>query len=538
MSDYWKRRAIKAEKKVNDGAKELEDVVARAYRQAQDYITKKVAKLFARTKQQTGLDEDEAKRMLNQTVPIAELVELRRPAKDISDPELQNQAKKRLTGLALKHRITVAEDLKAKSYLVSKQVADVQIDKQTSFYIDTINELYKEAAAESVIKEAQSNAKNGVVKEVWNKKDYKFKQLSTKSVENILDSHWQGSNYSKRLWGDTEALAKRLEELFTVEALTGMSEFKMAQAIASEFDRSINVARRLIRTEANYMANQSKLTAWQSKGIEKYQIVAILDLRTSEICRDQDHRVYLIKDAKVSITMPPFHPWCRSIIAYYSERLSNIPRKALDPITGKTFDIKGDATYDDWMDKLKALHSDSDIEKAKQKTVNQKMDSADFQKIKSVLGSDSPKTLEDYQELKYNGGRDWRLTKLDYQRRQKLMENQDLKLPNADTATIDNRKFTDYLFSESSKSGYPKGKLISSRFGYGKTNYDDFREEILKRSSLYPATNRGSNGFGDSYEQKIVMYNDKGKPYNFVVGWFVKGSETKMSTIMIKEVKG
>ena len=124
MSDYWQKRAIKSEKKVNDGAKQLEDVVARAYRQAQDYITKQVAKLFARTKQQTGLDEDEAKRMLNQTVPVTELVELRRLAKDVSNPELQKQAKQRLTGLALKHRITRAEDLKAKAYISAKQVAE------------------------------------------------------------------------------------------------------------------------------------------------------------------------------------------------------------------------------------------------------------------------------------------------------------------------------------------------------------------------------------------------------------------------------
>lgn len=404
MSDYWQKRAIKAEKKVNDGAKQLEDVVVRAYRQAQDYITKQVAKLFTRTKQQTGLDEDEAKRMLNQTVPVTELVELRRLAKDVSNPDLQNQAKKRLTGLALKHRITVAEDLKAKSYLVSKQVADVQLEKQTSFYIDTIHELYKEATAESIIRDAQPSVKKG----------HEFKQLSTKSVENILNSHWKGSNYSKRLWGDTEALAKRLEELFTVEALTGMSEFKMAQAIASEFDRSINVSRRLIRTEANYMANQGKLKAWQTRGIERYQIIAILDLRTSEICQHQDHKVYLVEDAEVGVTMPPFHPWCRSIIAYYSERLANTPRKAIDPITGKTVDIKGDSTYNDWMDKLKDLHSDDEIKKMKQKTINLKKDSFDYQKIKSIIGHDAPKTLEQYQELKYNGGSEWTKLKDNY----------------------------------------------------------------------------------------------------------------------------
>lgn len=527
MSDYWQKRAIKAEKKVNDGAKQLEDVVARAYRQAQDYITKQVAKLFARTKQQTGLDEYEAKRMLNQTVPVAELVELRRLAKDISNPDLQNQAKKRLTGLALKHRITVAEDLKAKSYLVSKQVADVQLKRQTSFYIDTIDESYKEATAESIIRDAQPSVKKG----------HEFKQLSTKSVENILDSHWQGSNYSRRIWDDTEALAKRLEELFTVEALTGMSEFKMSQAIASEFDRSINVARRLIRTEANYMANQGKLSAWQSRGIEKYQIVAVLDLRTSEICQHQDHKVYLIKDAKVSVNMPPFHPWCRSIIAYYSERLANTPRKATDPITGKTVDVKSDSTYDDWMDKIKELHSDDEIEKMKQKIANLRMDSADFQNIKSVLGDDSPKTLEQYQELKYNGGRDWRLTKLDYQRRKRLLENQDLKLPNANTATIDNRKFTEYLFDGKNDLGLIKGKLITDKLGYSIDNYRDFKNEILTRANDYPVTIKRKNEFGIGYEQKMIMYRSDKRPVNIVAGWTAKGNSTHLSSIMIKEVK-
>ena len=527
MSDYWQKRAIKAEKKVNDGAKQLEDVVVRAYRQAQDYITKQVAKLFTRTKQQTGLDEDEAKRMLNQTVPVAELVELRRLAKDVSNPELQKQAKQRLTGLALKHRITRAEDLKAKAYISAKQVADVQLEKQTSFYIDTIHELYKEATAESIIRDAQTSVEKG----------HEFKQLSTKSVENILDSHWKGSNYSKRLWGDTEALAKRLEELFTVEALTGMSDFKMAQAIASEFDRSINVARRLIRTEANYMANQGKLKAWKARGIEKYQILAILDLRTSEICQHQDHKVYLVEDAEVGVTMPPFHPWCRSIIGYYSERLVNTPRKAIDPITGKTVDIKGDSIYDDWMDKLKELHSDDEIEKMKQKTINLKTDSADYQKIKSILGKDAPKTLEDYQVLKYNGGRDWKLTKLDYQRRKRLTENQDLKLPNSSTATIDDRKFTEYLFGGKNDLGLIKGRLITDKLGYSLDNYRDFKNQILARANDYPVTIKRKNEFGTGYEQKMIMYGPDKKPINIVAGWSAKGNNTHLSSIMIKEAK-
>ncbi|MGH1806264.1 minor capsid protein [Enterococcus gallinarum] len=402
---YWERRNIDAEQKINDGAIKVEEAVAKAYRQAQTYLTKKVRKLFARSQQRSGLSEDEAKRILNQTTSVEELAELRKLSKQIKDPELQAAAKNRLQALAFKERITRAEDLKAKSFLVSKQVADVQLEKQTDFYVDAIHESYREATAESVIRKAQENAKNGVVIEVWNKKDYQFKELSTRYTKNILDSHWHGSNYSKRIWGDTEALAARLEELFTVESMTGMSEFEMAKAIANEFDRSIGVARRLIRTEANYMANQAKLKAWQDNGVKEYMLVAVLDLRTSEICKGKDHKFYPVSDAKVngaSGTYPPFHPWCRTIAVMYSKRTLKLPRNALDPISGKVIPIRGDTTYNEWMDKLKEKYSDEEIALQKRKVVNAKRDKAEYRSLKDNLGKkDSPISLNDYQDLKY-----------------------------------------------------------------------------------------------------------------------------------------
>lgn len=369
---YWERRNIDAEQKINDGAIKVEEAVAKAYRQAQTYLTQKVRKLFARSQQRSGLSEVEAKRILNQTTSVEELAELRKLSKQIRDPELQSSAKNRLQALAFKERITRAEDLKAKSFLVSKQVADVQLEKQTEFYVDAIHESYREATAESVIRMAQANAKNGVVIEVWNKKDYQFKELSTRYTKNILDSHWHGSNYSKRLWGDTEALAARLEELFTVESMTGMSEFEMAKAIANEFDRSIGVARRLIRTEANYMANQAKLKAWQDNGVKEYKLVVTLDLRTSEICqgKSKQDKTYLVSEAKVNGaigTYPPFHPWCRTIAIMYSKRTLKLPRNALDPISGKVIPIRGETTYNEWMNMLRDKYSDEEIALQKKK---------------------------------------------------------------------------------------------------------------------------------------------------------------------------
>lgn len=212
--------------------------------------------------------------------------------------------------------------------------------------------------------------KNGVITESWNKEGYKLKELSTPDTKHILNSHWKGSNYSERIWNDTDALARRLEELFTVESLTGMSEFEMAQTVAKEFDRSINVAKRLIRTEANYMANQAKLKSWKDNGVKQYMIIAILDLRTSQICRNKDHKVYFVSEAIVDGaegTYPPFHPWCRSVASYYSKRLNNTPRKAVDPITGKSFDIKGSTTYNEWMDILKSKYSQEELNNSRKK---------------------------------------------------------------------------------------------------------------------------------------------------------------------------
>ncbi|MBD9846467.1 minor capsid protein [Enterococcus faecalis] len=403
---YWINRGIKQEKKINDAAKQVEQKIILAYKQAQIYLTRQVRKLFSRAKQRSGMDEGETRALLNQAVQPDELVELRKLADDVSHLKLQESARKRLNGLAFKERITRAEDLKAKSFLVSKQIASVQLDKSTDFYIDVIHNSYNEATSEAIIRQVEQiksdSINNGwnrkkfdskmevselseqapkrrVSIEIWNDSnirstDYEFKELSTKYTKNILDSHWHGSNYSKRIWKDTEALAKRLEELFTVESMIGMSEFEMAKAIATEFDRSIGVAQRLIRTEANYMANQAKLKAWRDRGVEEYRLIAVLDFRTSEICQKKDGKVYLVSEAVVNGavgTYPPFHPWCRTVaVAIIGKRSLTGKRIANDPISGKTITLEQKETYDDWMNKLKQRYSKKEIELQKKKFRN------------------------------------------------------------------------------------------------------------------------------------------------------------------------
>lgn len=497
---YWERRNVNREEYLQRGIDPVQSKIAKAYLQAQKYLIDEVNKLFKRARLKTDMTEEELKKALNVAVTPNEILEYQRLAKQIETPEIAEQAKKQLNALAYKQRITRLEDLRAKTHLVAKQIANVEYQQQTNFYIDAIHDSYREAVAEDVIRkleergvevETWNKSRNKVTIEVWNQADkHEFKELPTQATKNILESHWKGSNYSKRIWKDTDKLAQRLEELFTVESMTGMSDQEMSRKIAKEFQTSIGVANRLIRTEANYMAGQAKLKAWKDRGVEKYKLVVVLDLRTSDICqkKDKENKVYLVSEAIVNGAegnYPPFHPFCRTIaIAYYGERTNKGYRTARDPISGEIFKLPRSATYDDWMNKLKEQYSDDEIALQKTKIKNIQKDNADYRRLKDVLGAkNSPKTLDEYQNIKYNDSNKWDELKKTYQN-VKWMKN---SFKNHSKTTEHKVPFENNPNSVIDK--YLDDKIYQRRF-YGKTGKPrldiDFNQGNPKHHEIVP----------------------------------------------------
>lgn len=444
---YWDRRAVDQDIKVHEELNAVESKVMNAYQKAQNYLTEEVKKIYRRYLAKSETSEAEVKKVINMSVDPANVVELQSIVKTVKDTGIKKQAQNYLTGMAVKSRITRLEDLKAKSYLVSKQVADVQLRRSTDYYIDVIEEAYNQASAEAIIGKSESALKlyddgkyptyvfeddksfielsdpetGKVHKRIEIKKDTivpEFKEMSTKQVRNVLDSRWQGSNYSKRIWGDTDLLAKKLEELFTVEAMTGMSEREMVKEIEQVFDVSRGVARRLIRTEANYMAGQGKLKGWIAQGVEYYVIVATLDLRTSKICMEQDGKKYKVSEAKVGVNYVPFHPFCRSVArAWFNERTLSAKRWANDPITGERFEISHADNYKKWEQMLIDKHGNQDLELQRTKVKNLNQDSKQYSKYKKLLdGDDFPKTLDKFQDIKYKDKERWDSIKKKYRK--------------------------------------------------------------------------------------------------------------------------
>ena len=164
-------------------------------------------------------------------------------------------------------------------------------------------------------------------------------------------------------------------------------------------------------------------------------------------------------------------------------------------------------------------------------------DMRQHKEYRAVLGNDVPKDFEKFREMKYNETEKFDFLRLDYQRRNRLIQHPELKLPNADNAKAAETKFTKYLFGGINSVGISKGKAFESRLGYNIENWKELRKEIERKASLYPVVFKGNAGFGDKYEQKIVIKGLKGTPANVVVGWINKpDGTTSMTSAYIKEV--
>ncbi|MFT8838341.1 minor capsid protein [Liquorilactobacillus satsumensis] len=318
----------------------------------------------------------QAEEIMNTAVSPTELVTLRALAKNVTDVESKKQVTDYLSALAAKGRISRLEELQAKSYIAVKQAASVEVEHSTGLYTKVIQDAWNQAAAEKIIgdvtKDVQlyekgyvaeldkakrqiriANPETGkeitTVSAVPKKKVTEFKQLSTRYVKQALNEQWHGKNYSQRIWSNTDKLADRLQELFTAQQMSGMSERKMAQAIEKEFGAGIYNAKRLIRTEANYFHNKTKLDSWKERDVQEYQLVAVLDKRTSQICRHMDGKVFKVEDAEVGNDYPPFHPNCRTVaVIHFANSPYTGTRNANNPNTGKKFKISQGATYRDW----------------------------------------------------------------------------------------------------------------------------------------------------------------------------------------------
>lgn len=123
-------------------------------------------------------------------------------------------------------------------------------------------------------------------------------------------SSWLGANYQQRV----DTLMTNVQ----AEVVKCYKLNKVLDDVSPRLNKSRNYVKnsfkRIARTESNKVLNDTYKNKLQREGATKYSIKAIIDSRTSEICREMNGRVFNMKDYEVGITAPPFHPNCRSVI--------------------------------------------------------------------------------------------------------------------------------------------------------------------------------------------------------------------------------
>ena len=288
------------------------------------------------------------------------------------------------------------------------------------------------------------------------------------------------------------------------------------------------VARSTTR-EAGNTARINQLTA------NGYDLVLMTEHHpTCEMCAIRQGRVYSISGKDLR-----FPPLSRAFGQY-----NNIHPNCRHVCTPWVAEMRTEQEIEEAMAKSNRAWTDPRSAEEQQK-YNAAQDTArrarndiyQYERYKQRLGSDAPRSYRTFRRIKKAGGEQWEFMQLDYRRRNRLFNNPELGLPFAEQATIDSRKFTEYIFSQTNPSGRAKGVAFTSRLGYSIDNWQELQSEILRRAPLYPAGLRNENSRGKHYEQFIIIYGNKSKPANVLVGWTLDEDGIHMTSAYIKGVK-
>jgi SPP1 gp7 family putative phage head morphogenesis protein len=391
-SSYWGKRAAQRMFDQMQKAEDAADQVAKLYLKASRYLSSEMEGIFERYKTKYGLSDSEAHSLLNMLQDKTDIEELLRQLKNTESSRSKTELLQLIEAPAYQSRIERLQQLQNQIDLVMRQVYNQEKDFTTAYYVDFANDAYYRS-----IYEIQQRA--GVA--------FSFAHIDHKEIDKLINSRWSGKNYSERIWGNTRALAQDVKEELLINLVTGRTEQETAQIIANKFAQSAGVARRLIRTESCYQANQMEMKSYEASGITEYEYLATLDLRTSKICAGLDGKKFKVSEQQVGKNCPPMHPWCRSttVAVLPDELLEGMERIARDPVTGRTYKVPASMNYKEWYEKY--VEGKPEAEAAKKKEQNRTADQKQYQKYKDILRENAPKSLEEFQNMKYTDKEKW-----------------------------------------------------------------------------------------------------------------------------------
>jgi SPP1 gp7 family putative phage head morphogenesis protein len=190
-----------------------------------------------------------------------------------------------------------------------------------------------------------------------------FAQISAGTVDELIRYPFDGADFSTRLWKQKDHMLQKLNESITTMLIQGRNPKTLAREVSKTFSTKEYEAYRLLHTEGSFIIEQGTQAAYKEDGVEKYQWLATLDLKTCEHCQELDGKIFEVGKGIVGKTIPPLHAFdrCTTVPAYDDDDLSEETRVARDPGTGRNYMVPADMTYPLWHDKYIAGKTQSEF---------------------------------------------------------------------------------------------------------------------------------------------------------------------------------
>lgn len=368
-SEYWQQRFGQLENASHQEAMTVYSRIEESFYQAQREIENKINSWYVRFANNNEITINEAKKLLNSN----ELKEFKWNVQEYikygHENELNEHWMKELENASTKYHISRLEALKIQTQQTMEKLFGNELDEVDNLTKNSyINNYFH------TMFEYQKGFNVG----------FNVTNIDQNKLSKIVNKPWavDEKNFSERIWGNKTKLINELHNELTKMCLTGKSPDESIKYLSKKFNTSKAQAGNLIMTENAYFSQLAQKDCFNALDVEKYEIVATLDSHTSEICKEQDGKVYDMKDYQPGITAPPFHNYCRSTTVPHFDDFDDEGERAAKGEDGKTYYVSDKMKYDDWYKKYVQNQSNlqNEAKNAKIKTHSEKI-----QELQNIL---------------------------------------------------------------------------------------------------------------------------------------------------------
>ena len=343
MSSYWADRFVSEEERRDRDNRRYYSTIEKEYNKALAGLDKDIEYWLGRIAKNNDISLSGAKELLSKK----ELQEFKWTVEEYIQKGKENgvsgQWLKQLENASARVHIQRLEALKIQ---IQDRIENMYTTKDRSME-DYLCRVYKDTYYHTVF---EIDKGIGSIQSSFNK-------LDDRKVSQIIHKPWaiDGKDFSTRIWEDKANLVNTLHTGLTQSLIRG-GNFDdvvndISQFVSSKIKNKKYIASRLVTTESAAYASKAQEQAYKDLSVDKYEILATLDLHTSDICQDLDGKIFDRKDYQVGVTAPPFHPHCRTVTVPWFPDDVDTGERAARGKDGKVGYVPQNMTYKEWYNK-------------------------------------------------------------------------------------------------------------------------------------------------------------------------------------------